>query len=583
MNTNEKKLTGYPSIDKPWLKYYSEEAINAELPDCSLYEYLWENNKEQLKYYAINYFGRKITYGELFKNIDVVAKAFVAQGVKQRDVCTVVSLSCVTSVLCFYALNKIGAVPNYINVLASEEELVKYFSDAESEVVVTLDLFGQKVISAAKKAKSNKVIVYSLAEWMPAATKLGFQYKMRKLDRTFLPDKMVIEWKDFINSAKQIRENIELKKDANELGLMAHTGGTTGFPKSVLLSDNALNAVACQYNLCMEHERGQMFLNIMIPYVVYGMLICMHMPLCLGLCVAIIPKFEAKDWKDYIKKYRPNHVAGIPSYVAPMLEDKKLVNIDLSCLKTIAVGGDGMNEKLELALNDFLQKHNSVAEVLKGYGMTEVCATAVTCYANSNKRGSVGIPLVKNNLQIYNGEEKRECLYDEVGEVCMACMSNMLGYKDNKEEMQNLFQEHGNGKKWIHTGDLGYIDRNGFLFLVGRIKRMIILGKEGMIYKVFPQMIEEVICKETEVKSACVVKTSKNNILVAKAYVVVDKTCEDVKYIEAKIRERCDKELAEYMCPQEYVFLDSLPLTSVGKVDYKALEEREIIKRNKKL
>lgn len=574
MNTEEKELTGYPSIDKPWLKYYSEEAINADLPNCSLYEYLWENNKDYLNEYALNYFGRKITYKALFENIDVVAKGFVAQGVKAGDVCTVVSLSSVTSVLCFYALNKIGAVPNYVNVLASEEELQKYFSETQSGVIVSLDLFAEKVVHAAKKAGAKRVIVYSLAEWMPEPVKLGFIYKMRKLNKEFLHDDVVVEWRDFLASAKRIKEDITCKKDADSLGLLAHTGGTTGFPKSVLLSDNALNAVACQYKLCMEHKRGEVFLNVIIPFVVYGTLTCMHMPLCLGLCVVLIPKFETKDWVEYIKKYEPAHIASIPSYVEPILHDKKFVDVDMSCVKTLAVGGDGMNEKLENELNLFLQNHHSEAKILKGYGMTEVCATAVTCYNNINKAGSVGIPLVKNNVLIYDNEQRKECKYNEKGEVCLSCASTMIEYRNNEKEMINLIKKHENGENWIHTGDLGYVDEDGFLFLVGRMKRMMmILGPEGMKYKVYPQMIEEQISKVNEVQAVCVVSVETEKNSVVKAYVVLKENYEKAVAVEKKIQKMCTEELPDYMCPQYYEFLEELPLTAAGKVDYKALEE----------
>ena len=168
----EKKLTGYPSIDKPWLKYYSEEAINAPLPTESLYTYMYNKNRDHLSETALTYFGRKISFGQMFEQINLVARAFRAQGVKPGDICTIITVSCVTSVLCQYALNKIGAVSNYINVLSSQEDLEIYFKDAESRVVVTLDLFAEKVISAAKQTGVERVISYSLGEWMPCITKL---------------------------------------------------------------------------------------------------------------------------------------------------------------------------------------------------------------------------------------------------------------------------------------------------------------------------------------------------------------------------------------------------------------------------
>ena len=573
MQIKEKALTGYSSKDKPWLKYYSEQELNMDIPVCSLYEYLYLNNKDNLSGYAINYFGTKITYGELFRNIDIVAKAFKEQGVSAGDVCTIVSVSCVTEVLCFYALNRIGAVPNCVNVLSSKEELAQYFKDADSKIVVTLDLFGNKVLEAANKSKVEKIITFSLAEWMPAIVKMGYAYKTRKVDKRFIRDTKVITWKEFLSVTNVDNIDLDYKKNGETVGVMAHTGGTTGFPKTVLLADNALNTVACHYKYGMKHEKGDVFLNILVPFVVYGSSTCMHMPLCLGLCVAIIPKFDATDWCKYITKYKPNHIGGIPSYVEPMLTDKKLSDVDMSFIKTVGVGGDGMNEKLENELNRFLEEHHSEARIIKGYGMSEVCATALTCFGGANKIGSVGIPLVKNNMQIYDNEHSKECGYGETGEVCLHCASTMLEYKDNQAETDNLFKTHSDGIKWLHTGDLGYVDEDGFLFLVGRMKRMLILGDGGIKYKVFPHVIEEAICGMDEVSSACVISVDKNGNSVAKAFVALKQFKEDTYEMEKKLRMQCEERLTDYMRPKEYVFLRQLPLTSVGKIDYRALEQ----------
>lgn len=489
--------------------------------------------------------------------------------------CTIVSVSCVTEVLCFYALNRIGAIPNCVNVLASEDELTQYFTDAHSKIVVTLDLFGNKVLSAANKSCVEQIISFSLSEWMPAIVKLGYVCKTRKVDKSFMYDSKVIEWKAFLHVSNAESIKLDYKKDGETVGVMAHTGGTTGFPKSVLLADNALNTVACHYKHGMKHKKGDVFLNILVPFVVYGSSTCMHMPLCLGLCVAIIPKFEAADWHKYIAKYKPNHIGAIPSYVEPMLTNKKLVGMDMSFIETVGVGGDGMNEKLENELNRFLKAHHSKASIIKGYGMTEVCATALTCFGNANKIGSVGIPLVKNNIQIYNNEKSEENGYGAIGEVCLHCASTMLGYKDNEEETNKLYKVHDDGIKWLHTGDLGYIDEDGFLFLSGRMKRMLILGDGGIKYKVFPHRIEEVLLCVDEVQTACVISVDKKGNSVAKAFVVLKQANQDNERIKELLKEKCQQVLPDYMRPEEYVFLEQLPLTDVGKVDYQTLEEMD--------
>jgi len=569
----ENKPTGYPSIDKPWLRYYSEEAINAPIPNDSLYEYMYRMNCDHADDIALNYFGKKTTYGDLFEQIDITAKAFAALGVKPGDVVTIVTMSCVPSVLCLYALNKIGAVSNYINVLSSQEDLEFYFKDACSDIIVTLDLFGERVIKAAKETGAKRVIAFSLAEGMPAITKLGFKLKMRKMDTGFLNDPIVLLWKDFIAGA-QGQPEITFKKSPDDLCCLAHTGGTTGHPKTVLISDCALNILAQQYDKTIVHQRQQVFLSVMIPFVIYGNLTNIHMPLCLGLHTVIIPKFDAADWPGYIRKYRPQHLTAIPPYVAPMPDNERLQNTDLSCLITVGLGGDGLNVPLEEKINAFLSERGSSAKVVKGYGMTEVCATFCTCNNYDNKIGSVGFPFPTNNLMIYDNDQQKELPYNQIGEICIQSASRMIGYQDNEEAMRDLFRIHPDGSEWIHTGDLGYVDEDGFLYLVGRIKRMILTTREGVAYKVFPNIPEEVLDQQAAVHNACIVGAKNGDDQVLKAHIVLNSEYRGSEAeVEKQLRDVCSSKLSDYMRPYYYEFRDALPLTSAGKVDYRELEK----------
>lgn len=569
---NEKQLTGYPSIDKPWMKYYSEDAINTPLPEGTIYEYLWENNKDYLNDVAVIYFGRKITYNELFENIDKAARAFIGIGMKQGDVCTVISPSCVNSIVVFYALNKIGAISNYINIIESEAGFKTYFLEAKSNYIVTVDLFLGKTLQASEKIGVNKIITFSVSEYMPVMMKTGYKIKTKSFSKKVSCDK-IIDWKDFMDRANSVKD-INTFTDSDSISIWGHTGGTTGVPKTVLLTNKAYNTVAMQYMKSMTYRRGQVFLNIIVPFVVYGMLTCMHMPLCLGLTVAIVPKFEAGDWFQYLKKYRPAHISGIPSYFSPMLEDKKLESIDLSFIRTFAVGGDGLTERLELDINKFLFDHGSQAKLLKGYGMTEVCSSALTEFDNYSKIGSVGIPLFKNNIRIYDNEKKCECKYGETGEVLLSSYSLMVGYKDNEKETDKLIMTDSDGTKWVHTEDLGYVDEDGFLFLLGRMKRFMFVGPEGLAYKVFPKEIEDVIMLSPEVAEVCVVSVNDGNGFLPKAYVVLkNKHTISTKIITRKLTEICIQELPDYMRPYRYEYIAEMPKTAIGKIDYKALEQ----------
>ncbi len=242
--SNDTNHTGYPSIDKPWLKYYTEEQINAPLPECSIYEYLWECNKDHLSDYALNYFGKKMTFETIFQRIETAAKAFRAIGVKEGDIVSIVSVSTVAAVISFYAINRIGAVSNFLNVLSEEKDLQTYFEEAQSKVVLSLDLFAEKVVGAADKAGVEKVILFSIDYEMSFITKMGYRVKAGK-PRQY--GDSCIRWDDFLKSGERQPE-IRYTKDPKKMCLLAHTGGTTGEPKAVMLSDYAMNAVASFYS-----------------------------------------------------------------------------------------------------------------------------------------------------------------------------------------------------------------------------------------------------------------------------------------------------------------------------------------------
>lgn len=557
--------TGFPSIDKPWLKYYSEEAKNEAIPNCTLYKYLIENNKEHLDSIALNYYGTRFSYRQLFHSIDETAKAFLSIGVKPGDTVTLVTLTCIPSVLCLYALNRIGAVSNFINVLASEQEMTAYMEEASSKVVVAMDVFCEKVVKAAEVANISTVISYSLADYMPLFTRTIVSSKLKTSCNTT----GTLKWKDFLGQADE--ELPKTSKNPAKVCYLAHTGGTTGFPKSVLLSDNDFNVIVQTYLSSMPHKRGEVFLSMMIPYVVYGTLVNIHMPLCLGLETVIIPKFEPKDWSKYIKKYHPNHCCSIPAYISPMLDDPKLKAMDLSELMTVGLGGDGLNDELEKKLNAFLASHGSSAEILAGYGMTEVCATATTAFAVAHKIGAVGIPLIHNTIMIYDNDTQKECSYNEVGEVCLHCASEMIGYKDNEKAMDALFSVHPDGTRWLHTGDLGHMDEDGLLYITGRMKRMIMTVIDGAVYKIAPSQVEQVLNQHPSVKDSCVTAAKDGTNIVLRAFIIPEEDKE-----EEGLRTYCAAKLADNMQPSLYVFLDEFPRTPAGKVDYRTLEEMSL-------
>lgn len=565
--SREKELTGYPSIDKPWLKYYSEDKQGNPMPQGTLYQYLYECNKDNLNDIALNYFGTRISYKNLFENIDTVAKSFVALGVKKGDIVTLLLLNQPETVYCAYALNKIGAVINMVSVLASENELVNYIQEANSNVVVALNLFNEKLIAALPKTSCRKVINVSLSTSMPFVVKTVFNLKTNIVTKEGF-----ISWKDFFALSKNCADVLPNEYIPNSFSFLAHTGGTTGMPKGVKLSDDAINGVVDEYKINLSYKRGEKYLDTIVPFVIYGFAVNMHMPLCLGLENILLPKVDVDKLPKIYIKQKPNHFISVPSYLEALT--KVTETTDLSFIKTVGAGGDGMTNELEAALNDCLNKGGSKAKVLNGYGLSEICSTACTCQPSITKNGSVGIPLSRNIISAFDIDTDRETKYGEVGEICIHTPYIMLEYLNNPVATQELIHIHEDGMKWLHTGDLGYVDEDGVVYIVGRIKRIILTEYKGFPSKIFPNNVEKEINKHEAVDNSCVVSMNKSESCIKlKAYVLLKNDCEtDRRQIEEELKQLCKETLPEYSLPFRYEFVDSFPLTPVGKVDYKALE-----------
>ena len=569
MNEN---LTGYPSIDKPWLKYYSEEAINTPLPECTIYEYLWRNNKDHPEDIALSYYGAEITYGELFIKIEAAAKAFSHLGVKQGDVVVVTSVTIPEMIYSFYALNRLGAIPNMVDPRTSVEGIREYIRESDAKIVLAIDAAYSKVKQAAEQTSVSNIVVLSPVDSLPAVKRFFAKTISRLKGAVSKYEQRSISWEKFITDGKgsAIHESPYVK---NTCCAIIHTGGTTGNPKGVMLSNENMNSSVVQgYVSGFNFKRNHRWLGIMPPFIAYGIANGLHMPLCDGMTLIVLPKFNPNQYDKLLVKYRPNHIAGVPSHYSTIIKSRRLKHIDLSFLFSPIVGGDGTEVGFEAQVNAFLHEHNCPNNLIKGYGMTEVCAAvSATAQGEWNKPGSVGIPLSHSVVSVF--QNGKELPYGSRGEICMYGPSVMIGYYGNEEETRSILQRHADGTVWVHSGDLGYVDEDGCIFIDGRLKRMIVRA-DG--FKVFPKIIEDVVLSHETVRACCVIGAPDKEHSQGKlpmAFVVVDTAFADKKNtLTVALSSRCRKELPEYAQPIAFEFVDALPLTPIGKIDYRKLE-----------
>ena len=568
--------TGYPSVDKPWLKYYTSEQIEADLPKCKIFDYIWTQNKNYQDRIALNYYDRRITYGQLFNSIDKVAKAFSQVGVRTGDVVSIISVTLPETIYSFYALNRIGAIANMIDPRTSLDGIREYLKEVDSKVVVTLDVAYEKVKEAVIGTSVDKVVIISPADSLPVIKKQLFKLtKGVKIKE----NTTCIKWNHFLSSSQSNDEINDTEYKEGECCVIVHTGGTTGTPKGVMLSNDNLNCSAFQcINSAIDFKREHNWIDIMPPFIAYGVGNGLHLPLVTGAEVVLIPAFDPNEFDALLMKYRPVHMVGVPSHYEAIINSTKLKGFDLSFIIAPVVGGDSIRRDLEIEVNRFFSEHGCKWNLVKGYGMTEVSAAVSVCTSNeSNKIGGVGIPFAHTVISIFDTETGEELSYNQKGEVCMTGPNTMLGYYKNEAETSNILRKHADGKVWVHSGDLGYMDEDGQLFIEGRLKRMIV-RHDG--FKVYPSLIEAVLLNSSDVNMCCVVgvnDTSHAQGRLPKAYVVLNEDkkplCEEIK---KELIMLCKEELPEYAQPQDICFIDQLPLTPIGKVNYLALEKSSI-------
>ena len=567
----EKQLTGYPSVDKPWLKYYSDQSKESIIPECSMYDLIWKNNKNNLDDIALVFFDKEITYGKLFEEIDRTAASFLRLGIKKDDIVLMMVLNQPEVVYTIYALNKIGAITCMINVLSSIEEIEHYLEEGKPQWFITLDLFANKAYEAAKNVSIKKLICLPLLNSCSFVKKVAYRLKVKKHQR----DNLAIYWNDMFKNMDQATVE-PVDRDPYSCSVIGHTGGTTGFPKGVMLSDIAFNTIATHYDNAFEHQRQEVLLNLIVPFAIYSLTVNLHMPLSLGMKVILIPKVDQATMDELIIKYKPNYVISVPMYWNAVIGSQKIQ--DLSFLKIAAAGGSDISVEQVKQLNTIFQKYHAKTEFLIGYGMSEVGATACSQMNGCAKLGSVGIPLVKNLVSAFDPETLEEKKFKETGEICISGPSLMLGYIDNQEETDAVIKTHKDGNRWIHTGDLGYIDEDGFVFIQGRLKRIYITEHNGALSKIFPDRIEKTILKNEAIEECCAVCYSPSaNHYKPVVYATLRDKQMSTSLIESELKALCEKELPEYDQPMAYHFLPSMPTTAVGKIDYRDLEERATV------
>ena len=554
-----------------WDKYYTKEEKNYKFPDISMYDLLKKNNYNREKKIAINYFDNKMTFATFFNEIEKVAKAFSSIGVLEGDVITLIMPNTPECVIAVLALNKIGAIANMVHPLSAEEEIKFFINDTNSKVILTIDICAEKIMNIIEQTKVYKVIITSASDSIPFL--LGIGYKILEGWKIPRPksDEFYISYKEFIrNGFNTVQQEIK-KYGKDKRAVIMHSGGTTGTPKSIVLTNGNFTSFALQMGMKFRFE-SEIVLGILSICHVFGLVVTIYGPFAMGFEVVLIPKFNIKEFPKMLNKYKPTIIPGVPTLFEAMLKSKKMNKNNISQIKFLISGGDDLSDSLEDDIVSFLRKNGSFGKLEKAYGLTESCTAVIATFDVEDKHSNIGIPFPGNDVCFVKPNTIEEVEVGEEGEICISGPTIMEGYLNNEEENKTTLQLHNDGKIWLHTGDLGKVDENGIIHYIQRLKRMIISSG----FNVYPSQIEKVLKTDSRIDNCVVVgQPHPYKVEVPVAYIVLKKDVKKDSKLKKDLKALCIKNLARHSIPSKFEFKDELPKTLMGKIDFKSLQKKK--------
>lgn len=564
---------GKKKLKSPWTKLYNGVLPHLKYFDGSISEYLEYSAGKYPDYKAYNYFGITRTYKELIKKIEQTAKALKKHGVKENDKVTICMPNTPQGIIMFYAVNMVGAIANMVHPLSSEKEIEYYLTSSESKILLVIDIAYSKVMNVINNTKLEKVIVATGSDELGFIPQIAYWILKSKNKKMILLDNRTTSWQLFYESGRTYDGNFKIKRKPADPAVILYSGGTTGNPKGILLSNLNFNALALQSHLmCDPSKEGDSILAIMPIFHGFGIGVCIHTPLCAGMCVILIPQFKAKEFDNLIEKYQPNFIAGVPTLFEALVKTRGMSPNALSSVTCIVSGGDTLPLELKNKIEEFLKDHGSNAIVRVGYGLTECVAASCLTPSNYFKEGIIGVPFPDMYYKIVKNGTHDEVDFNEDGEICINGPTVMMGYFNNTKETMQVLRKHDDGKIWLHTGDIGCMDKDGLVYFKQRIKRIIISSG----YNIYPSYIESIIDKHPAVLTSTVIGIDHPyKIQVAKAFIVLKEGIELNHKLKEDIKEYCQKNIAKYAMPYEFEYRDSIPRTLVGKIAYAKLKEEE--------
>lgn len=521
---------------------------------------------------ACDFYNRKTSYRKFISNIETSARVLLSLGLGPGDRVTLCLPNIPQALTAFYAVNRIGAVANMIHPLSAEEEITGYLNYAGSPLLITVDMFYEKARAAASRADHEvRIIVVRIQDELPMHLR-GLYTLKSGLSLLKFPQGNDLLWSRIMkNPGNAPLPGITF--DAARTSVILYSGGTTGHPKGICLTDLNFNALAMQCREFIETQfrPGLTMLSCMPLFHGFGLGINIHTVLVYGVCCILMPSFNLKTYSQMLIKKRPNFIAGVPTIFDALLNSDSLKDADLSFLLGMFCGGDTLPVELKHRVDAFLRGHHASIQIREGYGLTECVTASCLTPKDEYREKSIGLPFPDTYYDIVKPGTDISCPCGTEGEIVLRGPSVMLGYLDNPEETAKVLRKRSDGHTWLYTGDLGRMDEDGYIYFVQRIKRMIITNG----YNVYPAVLEDAINSISCVDYCSVigVKDPRRGQRV-RACVVLHEGVSENDETKNLILKELKKKVAAYALPKEIVFMKSLPRTLVGKVAWHELEKQ---------
>jgi long-chain acyl-CoA synthetase len=554
-----------PAAESPWLRHYGGVPTHLEYPDRTLYEMIAATAARVPDAIAWDFLGRRSTYRQLLEDIDACADALAELGLGRGDRLLIVMPTTPQAVIAFYAANRLGAVPALIHPLSTTPEIEHCLDATGARFVLTLDALHANVAGARPRRALRRIVLARVGDCLAPLQRVAWWWRHGRHTPHVAGDARIVRWRDLMSRPHALVDAVP--RSCDDPAAILFSGGTTALPKGIVLSNRNFIAQGLQAASWVRMGGGDSILAILPIFHGFGLGVCVNAALMAGATSILVPTFDAAGVAGLIRRARPAILVGVPTLFAALARDKRLANADLSFLRLAFCGADSLPRAVKEGFERLVARGGGRLRLLEGYGLTEAVTGIMAMPIDTYREGSIGVPFPDMLARICVPGTRQEAPTGEEGEICIAGPAVMLGYLDDPDATRQALQRHADGRIWLHTGDLGRQDADGFFYFSVRLKRMI----KSSGFNVYPAQVEAVLTGHPLVAEACVIGVpDPAQIERVVAWVVP-------KYADAPVAAEdliafCRERLIKWSCPREIRFCASLPKTRVGKIDYRALQ-----------